>query len=163
MPIISGSSIVHPDCFGFGRIVTMTDGRGTAVAGIIGAAVLAACLLVPGMRVGADQPWLGATIMIVPVAALLAGTGYRHYGPGRALAVALVVTLAAGGVSWLVAIFTLVKALSGAGVGLVWAILLFATPVISVLALGALALRILPPRHSSGDGLPVDPVQKSAP
>jgi hypothetical protein len=149
LDFISCCGNVHHHRSGFGRIEAMANGRGAAVTGIIGAAVLAACLLVPGMRVGADQPLLGATIMIVPVAALLTGTGYRHYGLGRALAVALVVTLVAGGVSWLVAIFTLVKALSGAGVGLVWAILLFATPVISVLALGALALRILP-RSSPG-------------
>ncbi|WP_159233799.1 hypothetical protein [Mycolicibacterium vanbaalenii] len=122
----------------------MTNGRGMAVAGIIGAAVLAAVLLVPAMRAGADQPWLGAVIMIVPVAALLTVTGLRHYGPWRSLGVAVVVTLVAGGVSWLVSIFTLVGALSGAGVGLVWALLLFVTPVISVLALGALALRLLP-------------------
>jgi hypothetical protein len=140
----------------------MADGRGTAVVGIISAAVLAACLLVPGMRVGADQPWLGAAIMIVPVAALLTGTGYRHYGVGRAFAVALAVTLVAGGVSWLVAVFTLVKALSGAGVEAVWAILLFATPVISVLALGAVALRILPARHSGG-AVQADPEERSAP
>ncbi|CAA0131033.1 Uncharacterised protein [Mycolicibacterium vanbaalenii] len=114
------------------------------MAGIIGAAVLAAVLLVPAMRAGADQPWLGAVIMIVPVAALLTVTGLRHYGPWRSLGVAVVVTLVAGGVSWLVSIFTLVGALSGAGVGLVWALLLFVTPVISVLALGALALRLLP-------------------
>jgi hypothetical protein len=132
----------------------MANGRRTAVAGIIGAAVLAACLLVPGMRVGADQPWLGATIIIVPTAALLTVTGYRRYGLGRAIAVALAVTLLAGGVSWLVALFTLVKALSGAGVGLVWAILLFATPTISVLALGALALRILPPRYATDRSQP---------
>lgn len=131
----------------------MADGRRTAVAGIIGAAVLAACLLVPGMRVGADLPWVGAAIMIVPVAALMTGTGYRHYGLGRSSAVALAVTLVAGGMSWLVAVFTLVKALSGTGVGVVWAILLFATPAISVLALGAVALRILPARHS-GDAAP---------
>lgn len=118
------------------------------MAGIGGAAVLAAGLLVPAMRVGVDRPWLAAVMMVVPVAALLTATGYRHYGLGRALAVALAVTVAAGGVSWLVAVFTLVKALSGAGVGLVWAILLFATPVFSVAALGALALRIAPPRPS---------------
>lgn len=122
----------------------MANGRGVAVAGIIGAAVLAALLLVPAMRAGSHQPWLGVVIMIVPVAALLTGTGLRHYGTWRSLVVAVAVTLVAGGVSWLVAIFTLVKALSGAGVGLVWALLLFATPVISVLALGALALRLLP-------------------
>jgi len=121
------------------------------MAGILGAAVLAACLLVPGMRVGADQPWLGAAIMIVPVAALLAGTGYRHYGLARATVVALVVTVLAGGVSWLVAVFTLVKALTGVSIGIAWAILLFLTPVISVLALGALALRIVSPRHSSAE------------
>ncbi|GAB3217764.1 hypothetical protein [Mycolicibacterium hippocampi] len=124
----------------------MANGRGVAVAGIIGAAVLAAVLLVPAMRAGSHQPWLGAVIMIVPVAALLTGTGLRHYGPWRSLGVAVVVTLVAGGISWLVAIFTLVKALSGAGVGLVWALLLFATPVISVLALGALALRLFATR-----------------
>jgi hypothetical protein len=120
-------------------------GRGLAVAGVLGAAVLAAVLLIPGLRLGADQPWLGAVVIIVPTAALLAATGNRHYGVGRAVAIALVVTVVAGGVSWLVAVFTLVKALSGEGVGLVWAILLFVTPAISLLALGALALRAVPP------------------
>lgn len=123
-----------------------TNGRGVAVAGIIGAAVLAALLLVPGLRLGADQPWWGAVVILVPTAAMLAGTGIRHYGSGRAVAVAVAVTLVAGGVSWLVAVFTLVRALSGAGVGIVWAVLLFLTPVVSVLALGALALRVVPPR-----------------
>jgi hypothetical protein len=115
------------------------------LAGILGAAVVAALLLVPGLRVGAAQPWLGALIIVVPTAALLTAAGYRYYGFGRALAVALAVTLVAGGVSWLVALFTLVKALSGAGVGLGWSVLLFLTPVVSVLALGALALRVVPP------------------
>ncbi|ABM12425.1 MULTISPECIES: hypothetical protein [Mycolicibacterium] len=124
----------------------MANDRATTVAGIIGAAVLAAGLLLPAMRVGVDRPWLAAAMMIVPVAALLTATGYRHYGLGRAFTVALVVTVVAGGVSWLVAIFTLVKALSGAGVGLAWAILLFATPVFSVVALGVLALRVLASR-----------------
>ena len=116
------------------------------MAGVIGAAVLAACLLVPGMRLGADWPWLGVVVIVVPTAALLTATGYRHYGPARSLAVALAVTLVAGGVSWVVAVFTLVKALSGEGVALVWAILLFATPAVSVLMLGVLALRIVSPR-----------------
>lgn len=124
-----------------------SNGRGLAVAGTLGAAVLAALLLVPGLRLGADRPWLGAVIILVPTAAMLAVTGIRHYGAGRAVAVALVVTLVAGSVSWLVAVFTLVRALSGVGVGLVWAILLFLTPVVSVLALGALALRVVPPRQ----------------
>jgi hypothetical protein len=122
------------------------DGRGIAVVGILGAAVLAGALLVPGLRLGVDQPCVGTAVILVPTAALLAATGYRHYGVGRAVAVALVVAVLAGGVSWLVAVFTLVKALSGAGVGLAWAILLFLTPVVSVLALGALALRVVPPR-----------------
>lgn len=124
----------------------MANTRGTAVAGVIGAAVLAACLLVPGMWLGADWPWLGAVVIVVPTAALLTATGYRLYGSGRSLAVALAVTLVAGGVSWVVAVFTLVKALSGEGVALVWAILLFATPAVSVLMLGVLALRIVSPR-----------------
>ena len=124
----------------------MANTRRTAVVGVIGAAVLAACLLVPGMRMGADWPCLGAVLIVVPTAALLTATGYRHYGPARSLAVALAVTLVAGGVSWVVAVFTLVKALSGEGVALVWAILLFATPAVSVLMLGVLALRIVSPR-----------------
>lgn len=136
--------------FGSGRLppAPTTDGRGLAVAGLIGAAVLAALLLVPGLRLGADHPWLGAVVILVPAAAMLAVTGIRHYGVGRAVTVALVVTLVAGGVSWLVAVFTLVRALSGVGVGLAWAILLFLTPVVSVLALGALALRTVTPRSS---------------
>ncbi|MFY9921318.1 MAG: hypothetical protein WAL26_23425 [Mycobacterium sp.] len=122
-----------------------TNGRGIALLGVIGAAILAALVLVPGLRLGATQPWLGALLIVVPTAALLTATGYRHFGVGRALAVAVVVTVVAGGVSWLVAVFTLVKALSGAGVGFAWAVLLFLTPVVSVLALGVLALRVVSP------------------
>lgn len=121
------------------------------MAGIVCAAGLAALMLVPGLRLGADMPWLGAAVMLAPTATLLALTGYRHYGLGRAVAVALVVAAAAGGMSWIVAIFTLVKALSGAGFELAWAILLLVTPVVSVLALGVLALRVVPPRTTSGD------------
>lgn len=122
------------------------NGRGVAVAGILGAAVLAALVLVPGLRLGAGQPWLGAVVLIVPTAALLTASGYRHYGFGRALVIAISVTTIAAAMSWVVAVFTLVKALSGSGVGLVWALLLFLTPVVSVLALGALALRLVPTR-----------------
>ncbi|AFM15995.1 hypothetical protein Mycch_1187 [Mycolicibacterium chubuense NBB4] len=120
--------------------------RRIAVAGIIAAAVLAAALLVPGLRIGTDRPWLGALTILVPTAALLTATGSRHYGPVRAFAVALAVTVAAAAVSWLVALFTLVKALSGSGVEAAWGVLLFVTPVVSVLALGALALRLVPSR-----------------
>jgi hypothetical protein len=130
--------------------MSRTDGRSLALAGILGAAVLAALVLVPGLRVGADSPWLGAVVILAPTTALLGATGFRHYGVGRAVAVAAVVAVVAGGVSWLVAVFTLVRALSGSGVGLVWAILLFITPVVSVLALGALALRVVPPRRAAG-------------
>ena len=121
-----------------------TDGRGVAVAGILGSAVVAALLLVPGLRLGADNPWLGAAVILLPVALLLTATGYRHYGPVRAVTVAIVVSAIAGAMSWLVALFALVKALSGAGIGLGWAVLLFLTPVVSVMALGAMALRFVP-------------------
>jgi hypothetical protein len=130
--------------------MSTTNGRGVALLGVVAAAVLAAVVLVPGLRLGTGQPWLGAVVIVVPTAALLTLTGCRHYGFGRAFAVALAVTLVAGGVSWVVAVFTLVKALSGAGVGLAWAILLFLTPAVSVLALGVLALRVVPP-HANGD------------
>lgn len=136
-----------------------THARILAVVGIVGAAGLAALLLVPGLRLGADVPWLGAVVMVAPTSTLLAVTGYRHYGLGRALAVALAVTVAAGGISWLVAIFTLVRALSGTGVELAWAILLFLTPAVSVLALGALALRIV----ASHDAPMMPAVGKSEP
>lgn len=141
--------------------MSRTKGRRLAVAGIVGAAVLATLVLVPGLRLGADWPWLGALVILVPTATLLAATGFRHYGPGRAVAVAAVVTVFAGGVSWLVAVFTLVRALSGAGVELAWAILLFLTPAVSVLALGALALRVVPPRVVPGE--PSDAARRSAP
>ncbi len=116
------------------------------MAGVVGAALLAALLLVPGLRLGVDRPWLGAVVLVAPVAVLLTSTGYRHYGLGRAAAVAMVVTLAADAVGWVVAVFTLVKVLSGEGVAPVWAILLSVTPAVSVLVLGVLALRIVPPR-----------------
>lgn len=122
---------------------TLTERR-VALLGVTAAAVLAALVLVPGLRLGATQPWLGALLIVLPTAATLTATGYRHYGFGRALAVALAVTVIAGGVSWLVAVFTLVKALSGTGIGPAWAVLLFLTPVVSVLALGVLALRVVP-------------------
>ena len=141
--------------------MSRTNGRRLAVAGIVGAAVLATLVLVPGLRVGADWPWLGALVIFAPTATLLAATGFRHYGPGRAVAVAAVVTVVAGGISWLVAVFTLVRALSGAGVELAWAILLFLTPAVSVLALGALALRGVPQRSAPGE--PSAAVQKPAP
>lgn len=126
-------------------VPTAATGRGVVVAGLLGAAVLATLVLVPGLRIGADQPWLGALVILVPTVVMLAATGSRHYGLGRAVVVALGVAVLAGGASWLVAVFTLVRALSGVGVGLVWAILLFLTPAVSVLALGALALRLVPP------------------
>lgn len=141
--------------------MSRTKGRSLAVAGIVGAAVLATLVLVPGLRVGADSPWLGALVILVPTATLLAATGFRHYGSGRAVAVAVVVVVVAGGVSWLVAVFTLVRALSGVGVGLPWAILLFLTPAVSVLALGALALRVVSPRFAPDE--PSDAVRNSAP
>lgn len=120
------------------------------MAGVVGAAVLAAFLLVPGLRLGVDRPWLGAVVLVAPVAVLLTGTGYRHYGLGRAAAVAMAVTLAADAVGWVVAVFTLVKVLSGEGVAPVWAILLSVTPAVSVLMLGVLALRIVPARSVPG-------------
>ena len=131
--------------------MSRTNGRGIAVAGIVGAALLAMLLLVPGLRVGVDSPWLGALVILAPTVTLLAATGSRHYGTGRAVAVAFVVAVVAGGVSWLVAVYTLFRALSGVGMGFAWAILLFLTPAVSVLALGALALRVVGPRSTPGE------------
>ncbi len=131
--------------------MSRTTGRSLAIAGILGAAVLATLVLVPGLRAGADSPWFGALVILAPTVTLLTATGFRHYGTGRAVAVAVLVAVVAGGISWLVAVFTLVRALSGAGVELAWAILLFLTPAVSVLALGALALRIVAPSPASRD------------
>ena len=135
----------------------MSNARGVALIGVVAAAVVAAAVLIPGLRIGADQPWLGALVIVVPTATLLTATGYRHYGLARALAVAVFVSVVAGGLSWVVAVFELVKALSGEGIGMGWAVLLFLTPVVSVLALGTLALRVVPPPTSSQRGGPRAP------
>lgn len=127
------------------------DARGVALAGVLGAAVVAALVLLPGLRLGASQPWLGALVIVTPTAALLTVTGYRYYGFARALLISLLVSAIAGAVSWVVAVFELVKALSGEGIGLAWAVLLFLTPAVSVLALGILALRVVAPSSSSAE------------
>lgn len=130
----------------------MRTARETATAGIVGGGILAACLLLPGLWIGGRWAWIGVLIIVAPTAALLTATGRRHYGFAGSLTVALVVTLIAGGVSWALAVFALVKALSGEGVQLVWAILPFVASAVSVLALGLIALRVVPARPEAGTG-----------
>jgi hypothetical protein len=129
----------------------MMTARRIALTGVAGAAVLAVGLLLPAMRLAADgpgRPWLGALVMIAPTAALLAATGYRHYGIRAAIAVGVAVTLVSSGVSWVVSVAVLVTALDGSGNGGWVPIFMFVTPAVSVLVLGALALRVVPGRSA---------------
>ncbi|MGX9791720.1 hypothetical protein [Mycobacterium sp. MMS18-G62] len=134
------------------------DSRKLAVAGVLVTAVLAACLALPA----ADQistiegTWLAAAILCLPTAALLAATGYRHYGVARSVGVAVAVTLVTGLITWVVAIFTVASAMSGSTIGPVMGILLLAAPALSVIILGLLALRFAPSRPAAAADRPFE-------
>jgi hypothetical protein len=127
------------------------DSRKIAVAGVLATAVLAACLTFPAV----DQlstiegAWLAAAIFCVPTAAVLAGTGYRHYGLARSVVVAVVIVLVTGLITWVVAVFALASAMSGSTVGPAWGVLVLAAPALSVIIGGLLALRLVPSRPSA--------------
>jgi hypothetical protein len=129
------------------------NARGIAVAGVIGAAVLATFLLMPSVRQlgGADWLWLGAAIMIVPTAAVLTATGYGLYGLWRSLGMAVAVMVITSVITWVVAVFTFAAALSESPAGTVLGIVLFATPAVCVLVFGLLAIRFVPVRSQAAE------------
>src|SRR5581483_8894615 len=83
------------------------DSRKIAVAGVLASAVLAACLVFPAVHQlsTVEGTWLAAAIFCLPTAAVLAATGYRHYGLARSVGVAVAVTLVTALITWVVAIF----------------------------------------------------------
>jgi len=123
-----------------------TDSRKIAVAGVLVASVLASCLVMPavGQTSTLDGMWLGAVIMGLPTAAVLAVTGYRHYGWARSLAVAVTVALITCLISWVVSIFAVASALGGSAVGWILGIGLYGTPALTMAILGLLALKVVP-------------------
>jgi hypothetical protein len=54
-----------------------------------------------------DGMWLAAAIMGLPTAAVLAVTGYRHYGWARSFAVAVTIALMTCVISWMVVLLGL--------------------------------------------------------
>ena len=129
-----------------------TDSRKIAVAGVVVAAVLASCLVMPtvGHLSTLNSAWLAAVIMGVPTAAVLIATGFRHYGLARSILVGVVITAITFVVTWVVTVFAVASALGGSNVSLTLSIALYAIPAASVLILGFLALAVLP-AHSAPD------------
>jgi hypothetical protein len=129
-----------------------TDTRKVAIVGVFVAAVLAACLVVPafGQVLTLEGTWLAAAIMGVPTAAVLTATGYRHYGLGRSLLVAVVVTLLTLACTWLVSVFVVASALSGSATSVVMGAVLYGVPALAVVVLGLLALKLVPGRSVAG-------------
>lgn len=123
-----------------------TDARKVALIGVVVAAVLAACLVVPafGQVLTLEGTWLAAAIMGVPTAAVLAATGYRHYGFGRGLLVAVVITVLTLAVTWVVSVFVVASALTGSATSIAMGAVLYGVPALAVLILGILALKLLP-------------------
>lgn len=112
------------------------------------AAIAAAALVVPAAReLGpVTGSLVAAGIMGIPILLLLAVSGAGHYGVTASIVVGLVVAVITCVVSWVVAAFAFATALSGSVTGLILAIVLFGAPALCVLALGLLALRVVPAR-----------------
>jgi len=120
-----------------------TDARKVALIGVVVAAVLAACLVVPafGQVLTLEGTWLAA--------AVLAATGYRHYGYGRGLLVAVVITVLTLAVTWVVSVFVVASALTGSATSIAMGAVLYGVPALAVLILGILALKLLPGRSAT--------------
>lgn len=127
------------------------DSHKIAVAGVLVTAVLAALLILPsvGRMSTLDGAWQAAAIVGLPTVAVLAVTGYRHYGWARSLAVAVAIMLLTGFVSWVVTIFVVASAFSASTIGAGLGIVLYGAPALSVAILGLLALKLLPGRSSA--------------
>ncbi|KUI45632.1 hypothetical protein AU198_05580 [Mycobacterium sp. GA-1199] len=141
-----------------------TDSREVAVVGVVLAAVLASCLILPtiGQLATLEQTWMAAAILGIPTVAVLTVTGYRHYGPARSLAVAVVVMSVALMASWVFSVHVVAAAMSGSTTTLAMGVLLYGTPALIVALLGLLALKLVPPRSSSSDRLTTSTVGNPA-
>ncbi len=123
--------------------------------GVVLAAVLASCLILPtiGRLATLDQIWAAAAILGIPTVAVLTVTGYRYYGPARSMAVAVVVMSVALIASWVFSVYVVAAAMSGSTTTLAMGVLLYGTPALIVAVLGLLALKLVPPRSPSRDRL----------
>lgn len=132
-----------------------TDSRQLAMTGVIVAAVLASCLILPAMGKLAtlDGTWLAAAIVGVPTVAVLVATGYRYYGLGRSVAVAVLVMAIALSAIWVFSVFVMAAALGGSTTTLAMGVLLYGIPAVIVAALGLLALKLVPARSASSHRL----------
>jgi hypothetical protein len=126
-----------------------TDSRTIAVAGVLVAAVLAACLVMPtiGQLSAFSGVWLGAAIMGLPTAAVLVATGYRHLGLARSVAVAVTIAAITFVLTWAVFVYAFASAVSGSITGPAMGLVVYGVPALSVVVLGLLALKIVPGRH----------------
>jgi len=123
-----------------------------ALTGVLLTAVLMVAIARPALReiIGwHSRPWLGVLMLGVPTVALLTATSYRYYGPRRALAVALVVVVASGLATAICAVVAVGAAQMPSASALLVLVLVFGTPFISVVGLGALALRFAGPGTSA--------------
>ena len=127
------------------------------MTGVIVAAVLASCLILPAMgRLATlDGTWLAAAIVGVPTVAVLVATGYRHYGLSRSVAVAVVVMTIALFASWIFSVFVVAAAIGGSSTTLAMGALLYGIPAAIVAALGLLALKLVPARSPAGARLTI--------
>jgi hypothetical protein len=128
-----------------------TDTRKVAVAGVLVAAILAACVAMPtiGQLSAPSGWWLAAAIMGLPTAAVLVATGYRYYGWARSVAVAVTIAVITLVVTWAVFVYAFAAALSGSTVGPVLGIVIYGTPALTVVVLGLLALKFVPGRATA--------------
>lgn len=123
--------------------------------GVVVAAVLASCLILPtvGRLATLEHIWAAAAILGIPTVAVLTVTGYRYYGPARSMAVAVVVMSVALLASWVFSVYVVAAAMSGSTTTLAMGVLLYGTPALIVAVLGLLALKLVPPRFPSRDRL----------
>jgi hypothetical protein len=129
----------------------LTNARKIAAAGVFVAAVLAALLILPaiGQIATLEGTWLAAAILGIPTAAVLAGTGYRHYGATRSVAVAVGITAVTLAISWASSVFAVASALGGSATSFTMGIVLYGVPAVTVVILGLLALRLVPGRSAA--------------
>lgn len=134
-----------------------TDPDKLAAAGVVVAAVLASCLILPAMtRLATVQgTWLAAAILGIPTAAVLFTTGYLHYGPGRSAAVAGGVTIIALAASWVFSVLVVAFALGGSTTSMATGVLLYAVPAVIVGLLGFAALKLVPARPAASNRLTI--------
>nr|WP_090338610.1 hypothetical protein [Mycolicibacterium malmesburyense]CRL66564.1 hypothetical protein CPGR_00017 [Mycolicibacterium malmesburyense] len=128
-----------------------TDSRELAIAGVLVAAVLASCLILPAMGrlTTFDGTWAAAAILGIPTVTVLVVTGYRHYGLARSVAVAMAVMSIALIASLVFSVFVVASAMSGSATTLAMGVFLYGIPAAIVVSLGLLALKLVPPRHPS--------------